>query len=56
MTEDYLDNQYRLTLTDLKLSKTEAERAEALKTLKRIVDTATELYGFDFADKLMRER
>lgn len=52
MTKEYLRKTYRLAYLDYELATTDAERHEAMREMKSIECTASDLYGFDFADQL----
>lgn len=48
----YLDEQYRLAVLDFQTAHTQEEQWQARKRMAQTERTASELYGFDFADQL----
>ena len=48
----YLDEQYRLAMLDYRTAHTEQEQWDARMRMAQVERTASELYGFDFADQL----
>ena len=51
----YLDEQYKVAYLDYKCAHTEDERRDARKRMANVERTASELYGFVFADQLHRK-
>jgi hypothetical protein len=49
---DYLDEQYKIAVLDYKSAHNEDEQWSARKRMAQTERTASELYGFDFADQL----
>lgn len=49
---DYLDEQYKIAVLDYKCAHSEDEQWQARKRMAQVERTASELYGFDFADQL----
>lgn len=49
---DYLDEQYKNAVLDYKCAHSENEQWDARKRMAQVERTASELYGFDFADQL----
>lgn len=47
---DYLDEQYKIAVLDYKSAHNEDEQWSARKRMAQTERTASELYGFDFAD------
>jgi hypothetical protein len=52
---DYLDEQYKLAVMDFQTAHTEDEQWDARKRMAQTERTASELYGFSFADQLHRK-
>lgn len=50
--KNYLDEQYRLAALDYRTAHTDEEQWNARKRMAQTERTASELYGFDFADSL----
>lgn len=53
--KEYLDEQYKLAVMDFRTARTEDEQWNARKRMAQTERTASELYGFDFADQLHRK-
>ncbi len=51
-TKEYLTQLYRITFNDYRLAPDENAKQENLKELAKITATATECFGYDFADSL----
>ncbi len=49
---NYLDEQYKTAVLDYKCAHSENEQWDARKRMAQVERTASELYGFDFADQL----
>lgn len=49
-TFEYLEEQYKLAISDLNLATTQAQRESATDAAARIVRTITSLYGCDAVD------
>lgn len=52
---DYLDEQYKLAALDYRTAHSEDERWSARKRMAQTERTASELYGFEFADSLHKK-
>lgn len=52
---DYLDEQYRLAVLDFQTAHSEDEQWQARKQMANVERTASELYGFEFADNLHKK-
>lgn len=52
---DYLDEQYKIAVLDYKCARNEDEQWDARKRMAQTERTASELYGFDYADQLHRK-
>ena len=55
MTSDhkmYLDEQYKVAYLDYKCAHSENDQWDARKRMANLERTASELYGFKFADQL----
>lgn len=50
--KDYLDEQYRLAAQDYRMARNEDEQWSARRRMAQTERTASELYGFEFADSL----
>lgn len=50
--KEYLDEQYKLAVLDFRTAHTEDEQWNARKRMAQTERTASELYGFEFADQL----
>lgn len=48
----YLDEQYKVAYLDYKCAHNENEQWDARKRMADVERTASELYGFEFADQL----
>lgn len=53
--KEYLDEQYKLAVMDYQTAHSESEQWDARKRMAQVERTASELYGFDFADQLHRK-
>lgn len=53
--KDYLDEQYKLAALDYRTAHSEDERWSARKRMAQTERTASELYGFEFADSLHKK-
>lgn len=53
--KEYLDEQYKLAVLDFRTAHTEDEQWNARKRMAQTERTASELYGFAFADQLHRK-
>lgn len=51
----YLDEQYKLAVLDFQTAHSEDEQWDARKRMAQTERTASELYGFSFADQLHRK-
>lgn len=51
-TFEYLEDQYRLAISDLKVATTQAQRESATDAAARIVRTITALYGCEAVDAI----
>lgn len=51
----YLDEQYKAAVLDFKCANSEDEQWDARKRMAQTERTASELYGFSFADQLHRK-
>lgn len=52
MYKQYLLSDYKSAVLDYKTAHTEEEQWEARKHMARLERTASELYGFEFADRM----
>ena len=52
-TKEYLTQLYRIAFNDYRLAPTEDAKQTHLKELAKITATATECFGYDFADSLI---
>lgn len=52
---DYLDEQYKLAALDYRTAHSEDERWAARKRMADVERTASELYGFSYADSLHKK-
>ena len=52
---EYLDEEYRLAVLDFRCAHNEDEQWNARKRMAQTERTASELYGFDFADSLHKK-
>lgn len=50
----YIEEQYKLAISDFKIAKTEDEQWQARKDMARIEALATEKYGFEYCDELQK--
>lgn len=50
--KEYLDEQYKLAALDYRTAHTDEEQWNARKRMAQTERTASELYGFEFADSL----
>lgn len=57
MTEHkaYLDEQYKLAVLDFQTAHSEEEQWQARRRMAQTERTASELYGFEFADSLHKK-
>ena len=53
--KDYLDEQYKLAALESRTAHSEDERWSARKRMAQTERTASELYGFEYADSLHRK-
>lgn len=51
----YLDEQYKIAVLDYKCAHTEDEQWDARKRMAQVEHTASEIYGFEYADSLHRK-
>lgn len=51
-TLEYLEDQYRLAISDLKLATTQEQRNSAIDDAARVVRTITALYGCNTVDAI----
>lgn len=51
----YLDEQYKIAVLDYKCAHTEDEQWDARKRMAQMEHTASEIYGFEYADSLHRK-
>lgn len=51
----YLDEQYRLAVLDFQTAHSEDEQWSARKRMADVERTASELYGFSYADSLHKK-
>lgn len=51
----YLDEQYKVAVLDFKCANSEDEQWDARKRVANVERTASELYGFEYADELHRK-
>ena len=52
MHKDYIENEYRLAVSDFKLAKNEDEQWDARKRMAKLEQIASSAYGFEYADSL----
>lgn len=50
--KEYLDEQYKLAALDYRTAHTDEEQWNARKRMAQTERTASELYGYEFADSL----
>lgn len=55
MDKEYFLEQYHLAMLDFKTAKTEDEQWDARKRMAGLERTASELYGWQFADELRKK-
>lgn len=55
LSEEYFKEQYVMAMNDFLCSYSEQDRWEARKRMVKLERLASEMYGFDFSDSLMRE-
>lgn len=53
--KDYLDEQYKLAALDYRTAHTDEEQWNARKRMAQTERTASELYGYEFADSLHKK-
>lgn len=53
--KSYLDEQYKLAVLDFQTAHTEDEQWNARKRMAQVERTASELYGFAYADQLHKK-
>ena len=53
--KNYLDEQYRLAALDYRTAHTDEEQWNARKRMAQKERTASELYGYEFADNLHKK-
>lgn len=53
--KNYLDEQYRLAALDYRTAHTDEEQWNARKRMAQTERTASELYGYEFADSLHKK-
>lgn len=53
--KDYLDEQYKLAALDYRTAHTDEEQWNARKRMAQTERTASELYGYEFADNLHKK-
>lgn len=53
--KNYLDEQYRLAALDYLTAHTDEEQWNARKRMAQTERTASELYGYEFADNLHKK-
>lgn len=51
-TLEYLEDQYRLAISDLKLATTQEQKDSAVDAAARVVRTITALYGCNAVDAI----
>lgn len=54
MTKEYIEEQYRLAVSDFKVARTEDEQWEARKTMARLEQLASENFGFSYSESLKK--
>lgn len=54
MTKEYLIRWYGIYKSEYQLAKTDNERFDALRGMRKIMEIAASAYGFDFADSLQK--
>lgn len=55
LSEEYFKEQYVMAMNDFLCSHSENDQWEARKRMARLERLASEMYGFDFSDNLIRE-
>lgn len=55
LSEEYFKNQYKMAMNDFLCSHSEHDQWEARKRMAKLERLASEMYGFDFSDKLRQE-
>ena len=55
LDKNYLKEQYLLAMNDFVCSYSENDKWECRKRMARIEKLASEMYGFEFADNLVKE-
>lgn len=53
--KEYLDEQYKLAALDYRTAHTDEEQWNARKRMAQTERTASELYGYEFADNLHKK-
>lgn len=52
MDKTYIEEQYKLAMSDFKIARDEDQQWEARKTMARLEQIAEQVYGIDYADQL----
>ena len=55
LSEEYFKDQYKMAMSDFLCSHSENDQWEARKRMAKLERLASEMYGFDFSDKLRQE-
>lgn len=55
MDKKYIEEQYKLALSDFQIAKTEDEKWEARKTMALLEELASENFGFSYTESLRKE-
>lgn len=52
MDKYYIESQYRLAVSDYRLSINDAQKHDALRRMAKLELIASEVFGFDYCDEL----
>ena len=55
LSEEYFKNQYKMAMMDFLSASCEDDQWIARKRMAKLERLASEMYGFDFSDKLKQE-
>lgn len=52
MSKEYIEEQYKLAVSDFKTAKNEDEQWSARKAMAKLEQIAVQMFGFEYADSL----
>ena len=54
MIKDYIESQYHVAFSDLKVASDDEKKWEARKSMAKLEQLAAEKYGLDYVDELRK--